>query len=226
MESNKNDASVAEATRELLNQKPFLKELMDMDAVNYRGLARYFKENVEEKTGRDSVNLDSIVMAIRRFEKDSSVPEGLMEIIKDTLEKSELTMKSDINYYTFQRTKEIEKKIMKAHEAINNSGKETLYIMQAESEIAIIFDQKNIEKVEKHLNLGKAKNIAEDLDMVIMDSPDKIRRADGILSHITEKIIANGIGLTEMMTTYTETVFLVEEENGPKLYQVLKDLKA
>lgn len=224
MKSNEKEVSVAEATREMLEKKPFLKQVMDMDAINYRGLARHFKDDIEERTGREEVNLDSIVMAIRRFERDSHTPEGLMEIVEDVLQRSELMMKSDINYYTFPREKKIQQKVMKAHSEIETEGNDSLYILQSESEIVLIFDDKNAEKVEEFVDVDQAKNIAKNLDMVIVSSPEKMRKADGILSHMTERIITNGIGLVEMITTYTETVFIVKEEDSTELYNVLKEL--
>lgn len=226
MKQNKNEVSVAEATRQLLEKKPFLKELMEMDAVNYRGLARYFQEEVEERTGRDSVNLDSIVVAIRRYQEDASIRKGLMETIEDVLSSSELTMKSDIMYYTFPREQEIQKLVLEAHSRIDASGNDSLHILQSESEIVLVVDKKNSDKVDSIVGEDKAKNVAKNLSMVMVDSPKEIREAHGILSHMTEKIIANGIGLTEMMMTYTETIFLVPEEDGTDLYNVLRDLKS
>jgi len=34
----------------------------------------------------------------------------------------------------------------------------------------------------------------------------------------------NGIGVVEMFSTYTETVFLVEEKDGTSLYSTLREL--
>lgn len=225
MISNKESVSVAEATRELLERKPFLKELMNMDAVNYRGLARNFREEVEEKTGREKVNLDSIVMAIRRYEEDVQIREGLMETVQDVLSRSELTMKSDIYYYTFPRTEEIQEKAIEAHSRIDTSGNDSLHILQSEAEIVLVVDGKNSGKIDEIVGEDKTKNVAKDQAMVVVDSPSDIRKAHGILSHMTEKIIANGIGLTEMMMTYTETIFLVPEEDGTDLYNVLREMK-
>lgn len=225
MESNTGEQmSVAEATRELLERKPFLKQLMEMEAVNYRGLARHFRPEVEEMTGREQVNLDSIVVAIRRYEEDIYVGQSLMERIEDVLSRSELTMKSDINYYTFPRKSRYHELALEAYNEIDQKSGERMYLLQSDAEIGIVINRKNAGVIEDRIDSGKPKNIERNLSMVILDSPEEILEADGIISYLTEKIIFNGIGLIDMIATYTETVFLVREEDGTRLYETLKEL--
>lgn len=195
-----------------------------MEAVNYRGLARYFKPLVKERSGKESVNLDSIVMAIRRYEKESELSERLMERIEDVLTSSELTMKSDIIYYTFPRKNKFHRIATDAYKEIDKRSGERIYVLQSDAEIAIVINAKNSEIVEERIEESEAKNIERNLAMIIMDSPDKILEADGIISYLTEKIIFNGIGLIDLLTTYTETVFLVREEDSTNLYETLRNL--
>lgn len=221
MKSNKHP-SVAEATRSLLERKPFLKELMAMDAVNYRGLARHFRDQVEEMTGKEAVSLDSIVVAIRRYERDAFLDERLMERIEDVLHNSELTMRSDIVYYTLPRTERFHSMALEAYQEIDQRSAGRAYLLQSDAEIAFITNEKNAEPIKAKLDRDEAKNIERDLAMIVMESPDEVLEADGIISYLTEKIIMDGIGLIDLVTTYTEFVFLVREEDSTQLYEVLR----
>ena len=219
-----NEISVSEATREILKQKPFLKELMDMDAVNYRGLARNLKEDVKEETGKEKVNLDSIVMAIRRYEQDADYSEGMMEKIEKVLNESELFMIGDVVYYTLPREKKYHELAMKVYEEVDKKSGERVYLLQSDSEIGLVVSKKNSKLIEEKINEREVKNLNKDLAIVGMDSPEEILEANGILSYLTQKIIMNGIGVVEMFSTYTETIFLVEEKDDTNTYSTLKEL--
>jgi len=224
MKSNKNDVSVAEATRELLDTKPFLKELMDMNAVNYRGLARNFKKQVEEKTGREKVNLDSIVVAIRRYEDKLTLRESWTERIESVLGNSELTMAGDIFYYTLPRERKYHKLALDLYDQIDRRSGDRIYLLQSDAEIGLVTNRSNLELIEEKVDKKDIKNMEKDAAIVVLDSPEEILEANGILSYLTERIIANGIGVLEMFSTYTETVFLVREEHSTQLYSTLREL--
>lgn len=224
MKNNKQSVSVAEATRELLEQKPFLKDLMDMEAVNYRGLARNFREDVKEKTGKEKVNIDSIVVAIRRYEEDISLKSGWSEKIQDVLRDSELSMAGDIVYYTLPRERKYHELALDLYDQIEDRSGDRVYLLQSDAEIGLVTNKSNIEFIEEKISENDLKHVERDAAMVVMDSPEEILEANGILSYLTEKIIANGIGVLEMFSTYTETVFLVKEEQSTELYSVLRNL--
>lgn len=226
MELNKSeDVSVAEATRSLLRRKPFLNEVMGMDAVNYRGLARHFKDEVLDITSKEDVNLDSIVMAIRRYEDDLDLGTELSSRIHRVLAGSEITLKSDIVYYTFERTPDMQKEVQELYEEIDQMSGERFYALQSDAEVGIVMDRRNSDLLEDVSLNAEVKDSHDDLAMVIIDSPEEVLEADGIISYLTERIIFNGIGLMDMFTTYTEFVLLVREEDSTDLYQTLLDVK-
>lgn len=224
MKSDKNDVSVAEATRELLEKKPFLKELMDMDAVNYRGLARNFKEQVKQKTGKEKVNLDSIVVAIRRYEEDLSLTDSWTERIQRVLQDSELSMAGDIVYYTLPRERKYHELALDLYDQIDRRSGDRIYLLQSDAEIGLVTNKSNLDLIEDKVDETDIKHVERNAAMVVMDSPEEILEANGVLSYLTEKIISNGIGVLEMFSTYTETVFLVREEQSTQLYSTLRGL--
>lgn len=224
MRKDKKSKSVAEATRELLNEKPFLKELMEMDAVNYRGLARNFKTEVKQKTGKEKINLDSIVVAIRRYEKDLTLNDTWTERIQRVMKKSELSMAGDIVYYTLPRERKYHELALDLYDQINQRSGDRIYLLQSDAEIGIVTNKTNLKLIENKVKQKDIKHVEKNVAMIILDSPEEILEANGILSYLTEKIIANGIGVLEMFSTYTETIFLVRENQATQLYTTLREL--
>ena len=216
--------SIAEVTRELLERKPFLKHLMDIGAVNYRGLARHLEDEVLSRTGRDEVNLDSIVMAIRRYEEEISVGASPEQKIKSVLEESELFMVGDISYYTLPRKQRFHEIAIEAYEKAEEKTRDRAYILQSDSEIGLVLRERNSGLVEEKVSEREMRNLEQGLAMVVVESPEEILEADGILSYLTERIAFEGVGLIDMVATYTETVFLVRDEDATHLYSTLRNL--
>ncbi|MFB6209094.1 MAG: hypothetical protein ABEJ56_03050, partial [Candidatus Nanohaloarchaea archaeon] len=198
--------------------------LMDIDAVNYRGLARYLKDSVEEKTGREDVNLDSIVVAIRRYEDDLQYSEFHSEQIREVLRKSEITMKSNIIYYTFPREKKYQDLVLETYDKIDRLSGDRIYFFQSDAEIGIVVNENNSELIEQKIKRREAKNIEKNLSILVMDSPEEILESHGFLNYLLQQITLKGVGIIEMFATYTETVFLVKEENATTAYSVLREL--
>ncbi|MFB6076921.1 MAG: hypothetical protein ABEK12_02220 [Candidatus Nanohaloarchaea archaeon] len=226
MNYNTGEESVAAATRALLELRPFLTDLMAMDAVNYRGLARAIRPQVLDRTDRDSVNLDAIVMAIRRYESEADDVRGTTDLIERVLRESELTLKSDIVYYTFPRRPKFHRIAVETYREVDERSGDRVYILQSDAEIAVIVNEGNAGIVDEKFEEHEARNIERDLAMVVLDSPEEVLEADGILSYLTERIIWDGIGLIDMVTTYTECVFLVREADSTALYDTLNRLTA
>lgn len=224
MKKDKNDVSVAEATREILQRKPFLAELMEMNAVNYRGLSRNIKEQVKQKTGKQKVNLDSIVVAIRRYEEDLGVIESASKQIQTVLENSELTMKSNIIYYTFPRKQKYQDIVLETYDKIDRISGDRMYFFQSDAEIGIVVNENNSELIEEKIRRQEAKNIEENLAIIVMDSPEEILESHGFLNYLLQQVTLEGIGIIELFATYTETVFLIKEKESTNAYRKLKEI--
>lgn len=214
--------TVAAATRTALERRPFITPLLATDAVNYRGLARYLKPEIEERLDdRSSVRIETIVMAIKRYEQDSTPESDAMDEIQDVLADSSVRLRSDISYYTVPRTSPTHQAVMDCYEAITAENGGRCHILHAEDEIGFVCQREHEAIIEEH-DLPY-KRYEDGLALLVLDSPPTILDADGILAHLTREIAMEGISLIDMFTTYTETMFLVRDDESAALYQLLRD---
>lgn len=214
--------TVAAATRSLLQRRPFITDLMATDAINYRGLARWLQPQVQERLEeRDEVRLETIVMAIKRYKNDKSFDDTAMDRIKDVLAESSVRLRSDISYYTFPRTETTHRGVMESYDAITREAGGRCHILHADDEIGFVCQRDHEQYLDEQAL--EAKRHEDNLALLVLDSPTAILEADGILAYLTREISMNGISIIDMFTTYTETMFLVQEQDSAALYQLLRD---
>jgi hypothetical protein len=133
-------------------------------------------------------------------------------------------MAGDIVYYTLPRERKYHELALDLYDQIDRRSGDRIYLLQSDAEIGLVTNKSNLGLIEDKVDEKDMQHVERNAAMVVMDSPEEILEANGILSYLTEKIIGNGIGVLEMFSTYTETVFLVREEQSTQLYSTLRGL--
>ncbi|MDP6612719.1 MAG: ACT domain-containing protein, partial [Candidatus Hydrothermarchaeota archaeon] len=68
----------------------------------------------------------------------------------------------------------------------------------------------------------KGANIKKNLATVIVTSPDEIVTTSGVIAHIATLLTMESINVVEMMSSHTETSFIVEEWDALKAVEVIR----
>ena len=89
--------SVPMAVAEILNETPYIEELLSKNLINLSSLAREIRPKVEELTMKD-VQLGSIIMALKRQTENLSVKKKFDEIFKIS---PDLIVRSNLFEITF-----------------------------------------------------------------------------------------------------------------------------
>jgi len=218
----KKGKSVAEIVRDLLASNPSVNDALKMGIANYSSLARKIYPTVKRKLGK-SVNKETIIVAIRRYAQTLG-KETLSKDIVQTLGNSTLSLKSDIAYLTLNRTDpKIFTTLQKLYEKIDWSKGEIMYIVQGISEIMVVLDNKNVDKLLKLFPKKSLLKRFHDMAIIVMKSPIDAAYVPGFIHFLTEKLAEKGINI-ELISTPCETHILVSEEDATQTYEILKRL--
>lgn len=202
--------SVAEAARKILARYPYLEEYMEIGIVNYRALARDIMEDVRKELGRE-VNIQSVVSAVRRH----PVSKGRRERgeIFRILSGSEVSLRYDVGALTVPTGGASKIDFREIDGAlITIQGIETLTIVVEEGLIDT-FKEKFRDAV---INLNR--NLAS----VIVKSPKEIADTPGVIAHLANLLSIEKINVVEMMSSYTETWFIVDERDALKTVEAIR----
>lgn len=204
--------NISEATRKILSRYPYIEDYMGRGIINYRGLARDIREDVARELG-GAVNIQSIVSSVRRH----PVSRGRRgnEKVFGILSASEVSLKYDVgtlNVSLNDSSPEMENLLKTGADYIMIRGIETLTVVVPEGLIGTFKEQLK----------GTVINSNEGLASVIVKSPEEIAETPGIISHLAGILAAEGINVVEMMSSYTETWFIVSEGDALKTIEAIR----
>lgn len=204
--------NISEATRKILSRYPYIEDYMGRGIINYRALARDIREDVARELG-GAVNIQSIVSSVRRH----PVSRGRRgnEKVFGILSASEVSLKYDVgtlNVSLNDSSPEMENLLKTGADYIMIRGIETLTVVVPEGLIGTFKEQ--LKGTVIHSNEGLAS--------VIVKSPEEIAETPGIISHLAGILAAEDINVVEMMSSYTETWFIVSEGDALKTIEAIR----
>jgi hypothetical protein len=203
--------SIAEATRKILAKYPCLDEYMSKGIVNYRALARDIKEDLKRELGRE-VNIQSVVSAVRRHpvSKSSRGREGVLNI----LSRSEVSLRYDVGVIT----------VLLSTAASNDDLRELdegLIMIRGIDTLTIVVEE-NLLGTFKEKFKDAVINSNKNLASVIVKSPKEITDTPGVIAHLANTLALEKINVVEMMSSYTETWFIVNEKDALKTVEAMR----
>ncbi len=213
MKQKKKEFNITKETEEYIKDHPSVKDCLKKGLINYSSLSRRISDEKKIK------NFDAILVAARRYSgklKKEKVSER--EII-DILRRSKVDTKSkmivavvDKNFF-FDNLIDLQKKTKKHDEDVD--------IIQGVSTITIITSRDFLAEV-KGLFKNNIIRLNQDLVEIIVRSPKEIEDTPGVISHLYSLLSDNNINIVETMSSWTDTIFVIEEKDLVKALNVLK----
>lgn len=205
--------NITKLTEEYIVSHPVIKECLRNGLINYSSLARLIEKDLGEK------KFDAILIACRRYHRKLKKEKSYEKEILDILKKSKLEVKNKIVAFVLEKDiqfghlLDIEKEIKKSSSII--------HIIEGASGITVITEEEfytNIKKLFKNKILKEDKNLAE----IILKSPTNLDSVPGVLAHLYSLFGERGINIVETMSTWTDTLFVIDEKDISTVLELLK----
>ena len=208
--------SIPEVVREMITRNRSIYDCMKMDLINYTALAVKLQPEIEKVLG-NSVNLNTVVVAIKRFAdsfeikdevKEESVlknarlalTDGIMDIkfsIKDSNEMDPMAILDKFskvtNNYEFFR--------------VSDSFR---FLAEDMDDVRQIFN--NVSNRENMFNTGLAK--------IRISIPSSQNQSD-VVSYVAEVLHENGIELVNAFFSQDNIVIILNEKDASRAYDIL-----
>ncbi|MCK5561314.1 MAG: hypothetical protein KAJ51_11995 [Thermoplasmata archaeon] len=210
------NTSINKAVEQILESKPFIKDMFRIEVVNYSGLARYLIPILKNELTREKINIEAVIMAVKRY-SDKVTGETSSHRVLEILSKCDLRLKGDLVDVTLNKTIENDSIALEVYKQIDLERGDIIHVYQSLTEIAILIDDKN----KKLLQDAQAIHIEKNLAMVTLKTPPEMIDVGGFIYYLLGLISSEGINLIDVISTYTELNFVVREEDGAKTYNVL-----
>ena len=209
-------ANITKLTVEYIAEHPSIKDCLKKGMINYSSLTRQIckDRNLDLKK-----SFDAVLIACRRYYrkvgKEAVLENKIIKILKD----SKLEVKNKIlvvlvekNIY-YGHLIELQKEIKKKSELFN--------IIEGSSTITVITSHEFLSVVKK-LFKNKIMKATENLAEVTLKSSEDMEKTIGVIAYLSTLLADNGINIIETMSTWTDTLFVIDEKDIPKVMELLR----
>ena len=208
--------SVPEVVREIITRNRSIFDCMKMDLINYTALAVKIQPDVERVLG-NSVNLNTIVVAIKRYADSFEIKDEVEE--KSVLKNARLSLTDGIVDIKF---------------SINNSqGVDPLTILDKFSKITSNYDffrssdsfrflTEDIDSIRQIFDsLPNQDNIfSTGLAKIRISIPPNKNKSD-VVSYVAEVLHDNGIELVNAFFSQDNIIIILNEKDASRAYDIL-----
>jgi aspartokinase len=210
--------SVPEVVREIITKNRSIYDCMKMDVINYTALAVKIQPDVEKQLG-NSVNLNTIVVAIKRYadsflEKEEIKTESVLKNARLSLTDGIL----DIKFSTNDMGKKEAASLLDKFEQYDSDYE---FFRMADSTFRVLTeDLADIRRMFE--SFPSAKNFfSTGLAKIEIRIPQEQNRSD-VVSYVAEILHNNGVELQNAFFSQDNIILVLREEDASKAYEVLR----
>jgi len=208
--------TTTELTQKYLEEHPSIKDCLKHGIINYSKLSRKIAKDIdiEKKT-----SLEAILISCRRYEAKLKSEKIHEDKILDILKRSELEIKNKIVTAIMDKKGyignliEMEKKI--------RSTADVFYAIEGTKVFTIIMSEKYLEDFQTLFNNNIIK-ISKNLAMITIKSPKDLENIPGFIAYISSIFSEHGINIVETMSCWTDTIFVISENDIATVMNFLK----
>lgn len=193
--------------REYLDAHPTLGDAIRLRIANYSAIAR----RVSEDLGLPST--DAVLAACRRY------PHGRGETAREAgvhrvMRKSRLETRTKVAALTLSQGAEV---LQRLGDIVEELLDESLLcrVIQVSRGTVVIVDEDSVPRVLRSLRESQLISVRKNLVEVSVTSPESIEETPGLLRHLAGVLAAQGINIVEALSCYTDTIFLLQDDDLP-----------
>src|SRR3989338_5400900 len=208
--------NITKLTESYIAEHPSIKDALKKGMVNYRKLTRQIAKDLNLDLKKNFV---AILIACRRYYRKIKDEAILEKKIRDILKQSKVEVKNKIMAVVLEKNVymddllNLEKEVKKKQEDFR--------IIEGANAITIITTEEFLDQIQrlfKNKILRENKQLAE----ITIKSPQEIESTSGVISYLYSLFGEHGINITETMSCWTDTIFVIKEEDVGKAMGILR----
>lgn len=210
--------SVASCVKQIIDQSPFVSELLVLDVISFSNLSKFIQPKVEEKMGKVVKNA-AIVMAIRRYTEDLKTEKSALS--QEKLQY-EISMKTNIYDVNFVRNNSFMSKLDYLYKQVDLNKGDFLNLTLGTHEISLAVSDKYKEVVDELVKDEIILHKTDDLVALTIQFNGNFLKTPGIMYLATRKLAWENINLIEIVSTMNDLTFIISRQDSMRAFSVLQ----
>jgi hypothetical protein len=201
------DSSVAGQVRLYLDGHPVIADAIRLRIGNYSAIARRIRDDLGLKS------TDAVLAACRRYPRGG---EAFREAgVRRVLRMSRIETRTKVAAITMGQGLEVLQRLGDVVEELLDANS-LCRVIQVSRGTVVIVDEDSVDRVTRALRGHQLISVRKNLIEVAVTSPDSIEETPGLLRHLTGVLATRGINIVEALSCYTDTIFLLDDDDlGP-----------
>ena len=208
--------SVPEVVREIITRNRSIYDCMKMDLINYTALAVKIQPEIERILG-NSVNLNTIVVAIKRYADSFEIKEEVKE--EPVLKNARLALTDGIMdvKFSIKDSNQIDPmEILDKFSKITNNYE---FFRMSDSFRFLTEDMEDIRQIFGNVS-DREDVFSTGLAKIKITIPNSQNQSD-VVSYVAEVLHANGIELVNAFFSQDNIVIILNEKDASRAYEIL-----
>jgi len=207
--------SIKKCIEEVVYNNLFLEDALYNDYLNLSSFALYILPRVEQMS-KKNVTIWSIKIALSRIAKEKQKTIKFYNIKNDNI-----FVKKNISAVTLNNTNYNTLLIREIQSLDLWSNKDYFWIIRWVSETDIIYSQNLKSWIENIINSWDIKLKISNLWAIWIHLDEKFLNTPWLLYSLSKKLTFHNINIINVISTYTEIVFIVDQKDIKKAFEVL-----
>lgn len=211
--------SISSIVESIIKSKPFISEAMEDGIINYSGLARHIKDDVEDILMKP-VNESTIITALKRFSPDLNIK------LRKTVDKlmnnfGEIVVRSHIEIFTYANSDTIINSVKKISDNFALGRNYFYNVSSGVFETTLIVSDNLSEHIIKYFSDEKIIIHAKGLASITIKLPELTFSQPGLYYTILKRVAWQGVSLHEVVSTTNELSLVMNEKDVSKVIDIL-----
>jgi aspartokinase len=208
--------SIPEIVREIITRNRSIYDCVKMDLINYTGLAVKIQPEIEKTLG-GPINLNTIVVAIKRYADSFEIKEDIKE--EYVLKNARLALTDGILDIKFSKKDSAEMDPMSILDKFSKITNNYDFFRLSDSFRFLTEDMEGIRQIFE--NMPNRENMfSSGLAKIRISIPTSQNQSD-VVSYVAEILHDNGIELVNAFFSQDNIIIILNERDASKAYEIL-----
>ena len=208
--------SIPEVVREIITRNRSIYDCMKMDLINYTALAVKIQPEIEKILG-NSVNLNTVVVAIKRYADSFEIKEEVKE--ESILKNARLSLTDGIMDVKFSIKDSNKMDPMAILDKFSKITSNYEFFIVSDSFRFLAEDMEDVREIFNNIT-NREDMFSTGLAKIRISIPTSQNQSD-VVSYVAEVLHANGIELANAFFSQDNIVIVLNEKDASRAYDIL-----
>ncbi|MBI2546041.1 ACT domain-containing protein [Candidatus Woesearchaeota archaeon] len=205
--------NITKAVAQYIQEHPSIMDSLKKGLINYSALSRKIGKEMGIR------KFDAVLIACRRHAAKLKAQKAFEKDIMDLLKKSKFEVKSSVVAAVLEPDIYFDS-LIELQKAIRKRGN-GLHVVQGSNSITIITADDMLPMIKEYFR-NKIIKINQHLAEITLTSSAKLEDTPGVMSYLYGLFAEHGINIVETMSCYTDTIFLIDQDDVAKALQAVQ----